>query len=163
MTLLETLATLVVLSIFIFGGGAWIISANRTAQAVSASSHETMIMVRAFDSIRADLVEAEPESIILDVEDNAIRAITTRCAPGKIAGWRQVQWRYDNGSLIRFERVLPDSDDTETLLAVLVGVESFTVSAVNDLPEVHSEVQVFAINICLRSGMPMQRLWRLGQ
>ena len=163
MTLLETLASLAVLSIFIFGGGAWIISANRTAQAASMSSYETMMMVRAFDAIRADLVEAKPDSIILDVGDNAIQAITTRCAPSTQAGWRQVHWRFDDGSLIRFERMLPDSDGMDTQNAVLVEVESFTIADADNKSEIDTGVRLHSIAIRLRSGMQMQRLWGLDQ
>ena len=163
MTLLETLAALFVLSLLIFGGGAWIISANRAAHAVTAASQETIVMVRALNAVRADLVEADPDSIILDGEDNAIRATTTRCAPGAPAGWRRIYWRLDDGSLIRFERTLPDTAETEARQTVLLGVESFTIAAVDNISEVDSGVRLFTIAIRLRSGMQMQRLWGLDQ
>ena len=158
MTLLETLAALALLSIFTFGGGAWIVSASHAARAVTTSSQDSISLTRALDALRADLIEATPESIDFDMNQNEVRVITMRGAPGEGIGWRRVTWRLNESSLVRVEQSLPEREGSKAPCAILHGVESFVVM-IDEVHEVNSTTEIFVITLRLTSGSQTTRVW----
>lgn len=139
-TLLEVLAALALLSLFVAAASSWMAWSARAQRDLRIkTSHET-VLTRGLAALQRDLEEAAPGSIQFDPSEHVVACMTAHAAdglsgqlpgPGSHSGWREVRWRLDgrSGELLREER-LARSDEAPRIRVVLRGAAMFSVRSI---------------------------------
>jgi prepilin-type N-terminal cleavage/methylation domain-containing protein len=127
-TLLETLASLAILGVFIAMAGGWLTSSVATTRSLTAGATANTVAARALTALRDDLDAADPRTIV--VERAALAMRTAHALPGQPAGWSQVRWELDerSGVLQRRSDARTEPTATGSTLAarpIAVGVAEF--------------------------------------
>jgi len=94
-TLLETLASLVILSLAVVAGGRWLVSIADYSESLRRESSRALIAARAAELLRDDLFAAFPGSECVTTDEGVISMTTPTQLPGEPPGWHEVRWSYD--------------------------------------------------------------------
>jgi len=130
LTLVELLAALVVLSLFVALGGGWLISSSQAIAIIDSETDRGVASARTLTYLLDDLDAAAPLS--LQVDDDSISLSTLNPSPGSTAGWSRVTWRNnDRGEVLRSATTLDSAEasDTEALPVMRAVLEIIPLDA----------------------------------
>ena len=109
MTLIEVLAALSILSMFVVLVTSWMTGSVRRHRQLVERTAGSSTLDRIMEAISADLSASAPNSIEVDEEHARITCRTTHRLPGDPPGWHQVTWQRGDawgedrtGGLVRF-------------------------------------------------------------
>lgn len=97
-TLLETLASLVILSLVVIAGGRWLVSLATYSESLGSESSRALVAARTAELLRDDLFAAHAGSVRASTDEGAIAMTTSTQTPGDTPGtrgWREVRWSFD--------------------------------------------------------------------
>ncbi len=146
LTLLELLAALALLGLFIGAGSAWLGALARAHAAVSLGTPDRLALERVVAAIGRDLEEAwrtagegdgrraQEFPTSFDEEQDTLELTTTHAAGGAEPGWRWVRWRFDAASrtLLREERLIAVGAGQWTTRRAAIRIEAFDIVRVEN-------------------------------
>ena len=126
LTLIEVLASLVILGGFVAGAGAWLATSARASAALTERVRSDSAIHRALETLRDDLDSSDAASI--SIQRGGVTMRTAGVLPGEPRGWARVTWRFDprRGELRRLAQVGHERADR----LVLAGLSAFDVDEV---------------------------------
>ena len=98
LTLIETLASLVILGLFVVAAGAWLVSSARASRSLTREADGRIHSMRVLGAIRDDLDAADPASIV--AEEGTLRFVTANTLPGERITWASVTWSVADGTKV---------------------------------------------------------------
>lgn len=102
MTLVEVLATLAILSMFVVLVSAWMTGSVRRHRAMVEVAYSSSVLDRIMLAMAADIAESAPNSVEVEPDMDRLACLTTHRLPGDPEGWNQVTWQWtEDRGLVR--------------------------------------------------------------
>ena len=153
MTMIEVLASLVLLSALTVGASGWLTGQHRLSVRSAEVLSSSLGTQRVLETIGRDVRQAAPGTVRVSENLDSISLVTTNQAGSPMVGWRSVTWSVSGGSLVRQERVRVDADES---VRVRVSV------AMRDVEKLRVALDESQANALLRVGIGTARSTSLG-
>ncbi len=153
LTLIELLAALVLLSVFVPLAGGWLVASAKAASVMTERSEGPSAARRALALLLDDLDAADAETVSL--RDGVFSMTTPHPAPGARAAWRRVSWSVnEDAEVMRTSTPLDEQEDDAQTLTIGPGELTITPITRNDDPAPIA----YAIDLAL-DGFAAQSFW----
>ncbi|MEQ9617531.1 MAG: type II secretion system protein [Phycisphaerales bacterium] len=157
MTLIETLAALVILSLAVAAGGQWLVSFARFSSSMEHVSSDELATIRVAELIRDDVfMRAQDDSgRLLLLDDAGFELVTSNWVPGDPPGWNRVLWSFDDEDswLVRTTRPVRDEGQPRERV-VAQDVSEWSLNVFNEDEAAEGTAESVELSIAVGGATP---------